>query len=188
MKSFLVGLLKSVAFLTTYGMWMKLFMCYGRNLTKGYFTPMHTVFINTLGGSFSFMLEDKSRRSEICIVIFHRVLESFETFLAKRKLKFADSKFFLPMMFAVSIGIISDYYAKEKANMKVSFQKLFSLLLGNEQDYCLRVEKEDSTSTIMEVAKSIGDKIEDLESSFEAKPKTDLDNRTIESGENLTHA
>ena len=145
-KSFLKGLFKSVAFLTTYGACMKLFMCYGRNMNKGYFTPMHTVLINTLGGSCSFMLEDKSRRSEICIVIFHRVLESFETFLGKRKLKLTDSKWFLPLMFAFSFGVISDYYATERENMKVSFKKLFSFLLGAEEDYSFRVEKDDSSS------------------------------------------
>lgn len=156
---------------------MKIFMCYGRNATKGYFTPMHTVLINTMGGCFSFMLEDKSRRSEICIVIFHRVLESFETFLGKRKLKLTDSKWFLPMMFAFSFGVISDYYATEKENMKVSFKKLFSFLLGNDEDYHLSVEKEDSSSSMSlpEPAKSNGDKIENLDSSYEDKPEFEFE-------------
>ena len=163
--------------MTTYGIWMKLFMCYGRNLTKGYFTPMHTVLINTMGGCFSFMLEDKSRRSEICIVILHRVLESFETFLGKRKLKLTDSKWFLPLMFAFSFGIISDYYATEKENMKVSFKKLFSFLLGNDEDYGLPAEKDDSSSgtVVAEAAKSIGEKIENLDSSYEAKPELEFE-------------
>lgn len=160
LKQFFKGLAKSIAFLTTYGIWMKIFMCWGRNFTGGYFFPIHTTLVNTFAGCTSFMLEDKSRRPEITIVIFHRVLESFETFLRKREVKLAKSKMVLPFLFAFSFGVISDYYAKEKAFIKEGLKKLFSFLLGSDDDYFTSCKKDESISPAPEAAKSLEDKVE----------------------------
>lgn len=126
-------------------------MCYGRNLTNGYFSGYHTACINTLGGLLSYPLEDKSRRAEMTMVLFYRLLESWGVYFTKRKISI-ESPYFTPTLCAASFGVISMIFGKEKEHMKTSFRQLFSFLWGTDEDYDfskkLQLIKTESSSSV----------------------------------------
>lgn len=141
LKKCFINFIKSSVFLGTFGLWMKLSLCYVRNATGGNFTAGHNFLINLLGTLISFHFEAVGRRTEICMVAFHRTLESFDAFLDKRKRKVIESKYFLHALCGLSFGIISLCFGQEKQNMKTSFRKLFTFLLGVDEDYDFITQK-----------------------------------------------
>ena len=125
---FLLGFIKSQAFILANCVSMKLMFC---KLSKPEIKPL-TIWLCGLFFASSVFFESKGRMEEIAIWVLPRFLEFAWNYFKKRGIFDKEVPGFLSVMFAISVGAFCELYSSNKTEVKSKYQTLGRKMIGDD--------------------------------------------------------
>jgi hypothetical protein len=105
-----------------------------------------------------FYVEQRTRRNELAMSFFPRVLESFKLFLVKRKLC-PEIPGFIFILSAIAWAVISEAHANKSYPMKENFRRVLDFLIGSDEEYQMHLVNDKKAESLSDeiICQSKGD-------------------------------